>query len=102
MKWIKAFFLNLLAIPVAFADAGVKDSLTSKLESSRPDSNRVNLLIAVAEHYNDDKPDSVILLSKQRLELARELHYTKGEVRFRRKYWIKSFNLSSRRNRRGR
>ena len=55
------------------------DSLASLLTHSKRDTNRVNLLLDIADAYYFTKPDSCLLYAEQALSLSRELNYERAE-----------------------
>ena len=81
MKRTNWILIYLIIVASAPAQSGIVDSFRNKLNTSIADTNRVNLLVAWAEYYNDDNSDSVVMLSQQGVDLARKLHYDKGEAR---------------------
>src|SRR5690348_5313184 len=81
MKRTNWILIYLIIVASASAQPGIVDSFRNKLNTSIADTNRVNLLVAWAESYNDDNSDSVVMLTQQGIDLARELHYARGEVR---------------------
>ena len=56
------------------------DSLLSLLKTQPADTNRLKLMLNVADRYYFNKPDSCLVLSEQAMQLARELRFTKGEI----------------------
>src|SRR4051794_35336534 len=54
------------------------DSLKQLLEKTSKDTNYVNLLGEIANEYAFMKPDTALVYAKQALDMARDLHYTKG------------------------
>jgi signal transduction histidine kinase len=81
MKPANLILIYFFMVSAASAQSDIVDSFKNKLSISKPDTNRINLLVAWAEYYNDDNSDSVIMLSRQGIELAQKLHYPKGEAR---------------------
>ena len=57
------------------------DSLLHLLARSRPDTNRVELLIQLAWDRTDDSPVTAIRYGRRSLRLARRLHFARGECR---------------------
>lgn len=56
------------------------DSLKNELNNSKPDTNRVLSLSNLCLAYQWSNPDSLDKYSKQALDLARQLHFAKGEA----------------------
>ncbi|HET6721545.1 MAG TPA: ATP-binding protein [Chitinophagaceae bacterium] len=56
------------------------DSLHLLLERSSADTNRIKLLLGIAEVYYFSKPDSSLLYSDSAIKLSRELHSLKHEI----------------------
>ena len=56
------------------------DSLKQLLLVSRPDSNKVNLLLMISRHYYFNRPDTCLIYSDQAITLARDLEYYPGLV----------------------
>ena len=56
------------------------DSLKNELNNSKRDTNRVLSISNLCIAYQFSNPDSLDLYSKQGLELARQLHFAKGEA----------------------
>ncbi|MBZ5858347.1 tetratricopeptide repeat-containing sensor histidine kinase [Flavihumibacter profundi] len=79
MKIFRAFLVFTMFIASA-VNAQKKGKPKDLLENSKPDTNRVNLLLELADQYYFNKPDSCLFLSKQAIELSRKLSYSKGEL----------------------
>jgi two-component system NtrC family sensor kinase len=54
------------------------DSLKQILPLTRPDSNKVNLLMTISRNYYFNRPDTCLFYSSQAVELAREIQYYPG------------------------
>src|SRR6266536_1234098 len=61
------------------ADAGAK-SILRKLDTTRQDTNRVLLMVDLANHYTNISPDSHFFMGYKALTLARQINFPKGEV----------------------
>ncbi len=61
------------------ADAGAK-SILHKLDTTRQDTNRVLLMVDLANHYTNISPDSAFFYGYKALALARQINFPKGEV----------------------
>ncbi|MBP6431679.1 MAG: tetratricopeptide repeat protein [Ferruginibacter sp.] len=77
--------LNLLALLLIVFAANVlaqykkTDTLKILLIAEKQDSNKVNLLWQLAKEYQDNKPDTALLLAQEALQLARRIKYIEGE-----------------------
>ena len=75
---MKLFFRILFLVAVFQVNAAAQnssvDSLKKVLEKAAPDSNRVNLLLEIAQVYFFSKPDTCLLYSLQAQSLAKDLH----------------------------
>ncbi len=56
------------------------DSLHLLLQESSADTNRIKLLLEIAEEYYFTKPDSSFIYSDSAIKLSRQLHSVRGEV----------------------
>src|SRR5436305_11834378 len=81
MKGFYLFCLSALYILTAHSQNRVKDSLFKQLNSSRNDSNKVNILSELSQQYIRSKPDTSLLLSRQALDLSQQLNYKSGEAK---------------------
>ncbi|GAC1481246.1 MAG: hypothetical protein NVS1B13_03060 [Flavisolibacter sp.] len=72
-------FLVFLALS-GLAQSKTTDSLKTELAFSRADTNRVNILVSLANYYKFEHPDSAILFGQQGLTLSRKLNYPPGEA----------------------
>jgi Tetratricopeptide repeat len=75
--------LLILAL-VTFTTASVaqykkSDTLKILLSAEKQDSNKVNLLWQLSNEYQDNKPDTALLLAQEALQLARRIKYVEGE-----------------------
>ncbi len=61
------------------ADAGAK-SILHKLDTTRQDTNRVLLMVDLANHYTNISPDSAFFYGYKALAFARQINFPKGEV----------------------
>jgi two-component system NtrC family sensor kinase len=81
---MKAFCLLLIFTHVFFSTLQGQnrqaDSLKQVLEKTPQDTNRVNLLNAVASAYFFSKPDTSLVFAEEAIKLAKTLHYKKGEA----------------------
>jgi two-component system, NarL family, sensor kinase len=78
------FFLCLLLVSVSgwsqnFHD---RDSLWRLHKISKPDTNLVLLYIQLGQQYENNKPDSAILLYEAALRLSEELNYVPGIIKY--------------------
>ncbi|MEJ7821303.1 MAG: ATP-binding protein [Chitinophagaceae bacterium] len=79
---MKVFLLILFTGMVFISNAQNQraDSLKQLLEKAPRDTNRLELLLNIADIYYFSKPDTSLLFSIKALDLARELHHTVGIV----------------------
>ena len=81
---MKGFISSILILcifcTVLNAQSQKKDSLRQLLETAPKDSNRVNLLLKIADVYYFSKPDTSLILTKEALNLSRDLKYSIGEL----------------------
>src|SRR5688572_7987498 len=61
------------------ADAEAENIL-HKLDTARQDTNRVWMMVDLANHYKDISPDSAFFYGYKALALARQINFPKGEV----------------------
>src|SRR5437867_2577594 len=59
---------------------GFAESILRKLDTTRQDSNRVLLMVDLANHYTNISPDSAFFYGYKALALARQINFPKGEV----------------------
>ena len=79
MKTILTYLFTLSSI-IGFAQDKKPDSLKHELAISRPDTNRVWVLVQLINLYKFDIPDSAFFYGQQALELARQIKFPKGEA----------------------
>jgi signal transduction histidine kinase len=70
------------SIPLSAQQYLDKDSLWKEYERSPADTSRVLLLIQLGQQYENNNPDSALLLYEEALALSRELNYTPGIIKF--------------------
>ena len=80
MKRTTTTLLLLISLISSRAQRQAIDSLNRLLATTKEDTIRANTLIEYGRYYAFSKPDSALLLVHQGLELARKLHYLKGEA----------------------
>ena len=73
-------FLILLNLSANFCSGQNKqlDSLENLLKTAKQDTNRVKLLIKVANRYKSIDPEKTVNYSKQALQLSQNIHYRTG------------------------
>ncbi len=77
-----ALFLGL-AVPITKGqDFYDRDSLWRVLDKSNPDTNRVALYIQLGQQYENNNPDSALVLFANALHLSQELNYTRGIISY--------------------
>jgi signal transduction histidine kinase len=59
---------------------GFAKSILRKLDTARQDTNRVLLMVDLANHYTNISPDSAFFYGYKALALARQINFPKGEV----------------------
>ncbi len=62
-----------------FAQFKKTDTLKILLSAEKRDTSRVNLLWQLSNEYQDNKPDTALLLAEEALQLARRIKYVDGE-----------------------
>ncbi|WP_461088342.1 tetratricopeptide repeat-containing sensor histidine kinase [Spirosoma gilvum] len=67
-------------VQVAFAQNKVADSLVHQLAVAKQDTSRVLILGKLCELYRWNKPNIAMNYGQQALTLARQIHFTRGEV----------------------
>lgn len=76
---VSLFFVLLFSTPALLkAQQANKDSLLTALSNSKPDKEKVNLLIAIARQYRYQNTDSAFIFSTQALTLAEKLNFDMG------------------------
>ncbi len=70
--------LLFLSTVEAFAQTYKIDSLMLLLKSSKPDTNKVNTLNALAEELKNDNPDTAIYFANDAIAVATKLNYKIG------------------------
>jgi tetratricopeptide (TPR) repeat protein len=80
MKKIIFLLLIILSIKYSIAQTGNRDSIIQLLQNDKEDTNRVVDLANLSYEYIESKPDTVMLLALQALELSRRIHFLKGEA----------------------
>jgi len=79
----KGLFTTIFFIVFAFvvnSQSLYADSLRLLLQKSSVDTNRIKLLLRIAETYYFSKPDSSLIYSDSAVKLSRQLHSLSGEV----------------------
>ena len=59
----------------------ILDSLKHQLSVAKRDTNRVLIMVSLAERFREPKPDSSVVFGYQAIKLARQIHFPKGEIR---------------------
>ncbi|HRJ31047.1 MAG TPA: sensor histidine kinase [Cyclobacteriaceae bacterium] len=59
-----------------------RDSLWQALRNSKRDTNQVMLYIQLGQQYENNNPDSALLLYEQALNLSEQLNYTRGIISY--------------------
>ena len=81
MKFIFRILFLVVVFQVNAAGQNSRaDSLKKVLEKTKPDSNRVNLLLQIAESYYFSRPDTCLFYSLQARSLAKDLHMEVAEI----------------------
>jgi tetratricopeptide (TPR) repeat protein len=76
--YLLVLFFSVLAIS-ALAQFKKTDTLKILLSAEKQDSNKVTLLWQLAKEYQDNKPDTALLLAEEALQLARRIKFIEGE-----------------------
>ena len=71
----------LFILPVNGQTGTVKDSLLGILKTAKADTNKVNLLLRIADEYETNEPGKAILYIGQATELSRQLSFHTGLMR---------------------
>jgi two-component system, NarL family, sensor kinase len=91
---VKQFFSMRLFIAILFASFFScfqnlfaqaylnRDSLWQVFSTSKPDTNRVLVYIQLGQQYENNNPDSALLLYEAALKLSTELDYTRGIIKY--------------------
>lgn len=59
-----------------------RDSLWNEFKKSKADTNRVMLYIQLGQQYENNNPDSALMLYEGSLQLSRKLDYTMGVIKY--------------------
>ena len=70
----------IIAVLTVSSQNRYTDSLHSLLEKSSADTNRIKLLLGIAQAYYFSKPDSSLIYSDSAVKLSRQLNSLKGEI----------------------
>lgn len=73
-------FLSVFFLLAARSQTNGPDSLHRLLASAKEDTNKVQLLLRLSEHYEQSRPDTALMYARQALKLTRALSYRKGEA----------------------
>jgi tetratricopeptide (TPR) repeat protein len=71
--------MGFFAVSVSIGQANTMDSLNNLLSNSKKDTNRVNILIEIANVYNRSNPVKGLSTSNEAYELSKLLNFLKGE-----------------------
>ena len=80
MKPLFLFLLLIASISKVQGQSRSLDSLKYIAENAQQDTNKVMMLLSVSNIYSFFNPDIGLLLAQKALDLARKLHFKKGEV----------------------
>jgi len=72
--------LSILLFLRVTAQKNTVDSLHQLLATTKEDTIKVNLLNQLSWNFSETNPDSNLFYGNQALELARNIHYTEGEI----------------------
>lgn len=72
--------ISILIMSVIGLNGQSVDSLQQALLLSRPDTQRVNLLLALASEYRDNERDTAIYYASQAMQLGKTLKWKQGEA----------------------
>jgi hypothetical protein len=79
-KKLSLLILALVACTaLSFAQYKKTDTLKILLSAEKQDTNKVTLLWQLAKEYQDNKPDTAMLLAQEALQLAKRIKYVEGE-----------------------
>lgn len=82
LRLILFFALLFQIIHACAQDYLDRDSLWRVLKNSKPDTNQVKLYIQLGQQYENNNPDSALLLYEKALELSAQLNYTRGIISY--------------------
>ena len=80
MRNILFFFIGLFISSPSFAQTGNRDSIKLLLQKDKEDTNRVLHLADLSFEYFESKPDTMMIMTLQALELSRRIGFVKGEA----------------------
>ena len=80
MKKVSCFLFLFLVTLFLSAQQNNNDSLRQLLFVAKEDTSKVNLLNQLSGNFAETNPDSNLFYGNQALELARNIHYTEGEI----------------------
>ncbi len=76
------FSSTLLSVGAFAQEFLNRDSLWKELRMSEADTNKVLLYIQLGQQYENNNPDSALVLYEEALQLSRELNYTMGVIKY--------------------
>lgn len=76
------FLATLMSIQLSAQVYVDKDSLWAAIARSKPDTGRARLYIQLGQQYENNNPDSALLLYEAALKLSQELNYTRGIISY--------------------
>ena len=79
---MKIIFVSLLLFTamIPFSKGQSSDSLKLLLEKTPQDTNRIKLLLQIAENYFFSKSDTCLFFAEKARHLSKKLHFINGEV----------------------
>lgn len=80
MKKIILSITAILSIATCYAQTGNRDSIKLLLQKDKEDTSRVLHLADLSFEYLESKPDTMMILALQALELSRRIGFLKGEA----------------------
>ncbi len=79
-KTILLLIAVLLFISESYAQSHKRDSLKTLIKTEKRDTQKVNLLCALAYTYSSNSPDTAIKIALEALTLANRSHFIKGQA----------------------
>ena len=79
-RWVLTFLSAFFLLAARSQNKG-PDSLNRLLASAKEDTNKVQVLLRLSEHYEQSRPDTALMYARQALKLTRALSFRSGEAK---------------------